>query len=127
MLRCFIADCKTAGHTVTTFLDPRLAIFNPPNKADKIISIASQKELYKKFAEISSLVDGVYVIAPESGQILENIVKTAEKAGGTSFNFKSETIKRVSNKMTTYETLKNHGLQVPESILVNINENFNNV
>ncbi|MEJ2243527.1 MAG: ATP-grasp domain-containing protein [Candidatus Bathyarchaeota archaeon] len=127
MLRCFIADCKTAGHTVTTFLDPRLAIFNPPNKADKIISIASQKELYKKFAEISSLVDGVYIIAPESGQILENIVKTAEKDGGSSFNCKSETIKRVSNKMTTYETLKNHGLQVPESILVNINENFNNV
>ncbi len=127
MLQCFIADCKSAGHTVTTFLDPRLAVFNPPNKADKTILIASQKEFYKKIAEISSLVDGVYVIAPESGQILENIVKTVEKTGGTSLNCKSETIKRVSNKMTTYETLKKLGFITPESILVNRNEKVNNI
>ncbi|MCW4022025.1 MAG: ATP-grasp domain-containing protein [archaeon] len=125
MLRCIISDCKTAGHTVTTFLDQRLTTFNPPNKADKIIHISSRDGFYKKLSEISSIFDGVYVIAPESGKILENLVKTVEKSGGISLNCNSESIKRVSNKMTTYETLKKHGLQVPETILVKNDEKVN--
>ncbi|WNZ29627.1 MAG: ATP-grasp domain-containing protein [Candidatus Bathyarchaeota archaeon] len=119
MLRSLISDCKAAGHNVTIFLDSRLAAFNLPNKADKIISLSSREEFYKKTRELSSSVDGVYVIAPESDQVLETIVKTVEEAGGTSLNCSSEAIKRVSNKKTTYETLKNCGLQVPETIVVN--------
>lgn len=119
MLRSLISDCKAAGHNVTIFLDSRLAAFNLPNKADKIISLSSREDFYKKARELSSSVDGVYVIAPESDQVLETIVKTVEEAGGTSLNCSSEAIKRVSNKMTTYETLKNCGLQVPETIVVN--------
>ena len=76
MLRCLISDCKTAGHTVTTFLDQRLTSFNPPTKADKIIPISSRDDFYRKLSEISGLFDAVYVVAPESGRILENAVKT---------------------------------------------------
>jgi predicted ATP-grasp superfamily ATP-dependent carboligase len=125
MLRCLISDCKKAGHTVTTFLDQRLISFNPPNKADKIIPISSRDGFYRTLSEISGLFDAVYVVAPESGRILENAVKTVEKTGGTSLNCKSEAIKRVSNKMTTFETLKIHGLKVPETFLVKIDEKPN--
>lgn len=122
MLRSLIADSKAAEHNVTTFLDKRLTAINPPNKADKIIAIATQNEFYKKLIKISKLVDGVYVIAPESDQLLENIVKTLEKSGRTSLNCASEAIKRVSNKMSTYEILKNNAIPVPETILLNNTE-----
>ncbi len=127
MLRYLISDCKTAGHNITTFLDTRLTAFHPPNKADKIIHISSRDEFFKKLTELSSLVDGVYVIAPESGQVLENLVKTVKNAGGMSLNCEAEAIKRVSNKMTTYEELKKHGFKVPETVLVDVNENPNNI
>jgi len=127
MLRCVISDCKTAGHKVTTFLDTRLTDFNPPNKADDIIPISTRDEFYKKITEFSSLVEGVYVIAPESGQVLENIVEMVENSGGTSLNCKVNAIKHVSNKMSTYETLKKHEIQVPKTSLVDTDEKLNRI
>ena len=127
MLRTLISDCKGAGHNVTTFLDTRLTAFNPPNKADKIIGVSSLDSFNKKLTEVSSRVDAVYVIAPESGQVLEKIVETVEKSGGTSLNCKVEAIKRVSNKITTHERLKKLGVQVPETVLLDIKEKTNNI
>lgn len=122
MLRSLISDCKAAGHNVTTFLDSRLREFSPPNQADKIVSVASPAELSMKLKEYSGVADGVYVIAPESGQVLENLVRDIEDFGGTSLNCSVDAIRRVSNKMKANETLKKMGLKVPETVLLGINE-----
>ncbi len=127
MLRSVISDCKAAGHNVTTLMDSRLKEFNPPNEADKIVPVSASHELYSKLKEISSLVDAVYVIAPESGQVLEKLVETVESSGGTSLNCEIDAIKRVSNKMTTYEILKRMGLKVPETVLLDIHEKTENI
>ena len=127
MIRSLISDFKAAGHNVTTFLDSRLMMFNPPNEADKIVGVSSPNELYTRLSELSSLVDAVYVIAPESGQILEKLVETVAVSGRTSLNCEVEAIKRVSNKMTNYETLKKAGLKVPETVLLDINEKTENI
>ena len=122
MIRSLISDCKAAENKVTTLLDSRIKNFNPPNEADKIVSISSPKELYAKLKEFSSRVDAVYVIAPESGQVLTKLVETVEAYGGTSLNCDNDAIKCVSNKMTTHETLKKRGLKVPETMLLDIHE-----
>ncbi|UCC58891.1 MAG: ATP-grasp domain-containing protein [Candidatus Bathyarchaeum sp.] len=124
MLRSLIADFKAACHQVTTLLDSRLAGFNPPIEADKIVSVSSPEELDEKLRKISGAVDAVYVIAPESGQVLEKLV---ESSGGTSLNCQVEAIKRVSNKMTTYETLERIGVKVPETVLLDIHEKTGNI
>ncbi len=127
MLRSLISDCKTAGHNVTTLLDSRLKEFNPPNQADKIISVVSPAELSAKLKEYSKVTDGVYVIAPESGQVLENLVQSIEDSGGTSLNCSVDAIKRVSNKMTAHEVLEKGRLKVPETILLDTHEKIDNI
>jgi len=127
MLRSLISDCKAAGHNVTTLLDSRLKAFNPPNEADQIVSVSASSELYTKLKELSSRVNAVYVIAPESDQVLEKLVEIVESSGGTSLNCKIDAIQRASNKITTYETLKKKGITVPETFLLDIHEKTENI
>jgi len=127
MLRSLISDCKAAGHNVTTLLDSRIKEFNPPNEADQIISVSSSNELYAKLKELASVVDAVYVIAPESGQVLEKLVEIIEVSGGTSLNCEVDAIKQVSNKRTAYEELERMGLKVPETVLLDIHEKTENI
>ena len=127
MLRSLISDSKAAGHNVTTFMDSRLKKFNPPNEADTIVSVSSPDELSAKLTELSGAADAVYVIAPESGQVLEKLVESIEVSGGTSLNCEVDAIKRVSNKMTAYETLESVGLKAPETDLLGIHEKTGNI
>jgi len=127
MMRGLISDCKAAGHRVTTFLDSRLMPFSPANEADKIVNVSSPYDLYKKLKEFSSLVDAVYVIAPESGQVLEKLLETIEASGGTSLNCEIATIKHFSNKIRAHETFEKIGLKVPETILPDIQQKVGNI
>jgi len=127
MLQSLISDYKAAGHNVTTLMDSRLKAFNPPNQADQIVSVSTSSELHTKLKELSSLADAVYVIAPESNQVLKKLVEIVESSGGTSLNCKIDAIKRVSNKMTTYETLKKKGITAPETFLLDIHEKTENI
>jgi predicted ATP-grasp superfamily ATP-dependent carboligase len=122
MLRSLISDCKAARHNVTTLLDSRLEEYNPPNEADQTIFVSAPNELHTKLKEDASVADAAYVIAPESGQVLTKLVQSIEASGVTSLNCNVDAIKRVSNKMTVYETLKRMGLKVPETILLDIHE-----
>lgn len=127
MLRSIISDFKAAGHQVTTLFDSRLISFNPNIKADKIVSISSSEELDEKFRKLSVAADAVYVIAPESGQVLEKLVENIESSGGTYLNCQIDAIKRVSNKMTTYEALERRGVKVPETLMLNTHEKTGNI
>jgi len=127
MLRSLISDCKAAGHNITTLLDSRLKEFNPPNEADQIISVFAPNELHTKLKELTSVADAVYVIAPESGQVLEKLVENIETSGGTSLNCEIDAIKQVSNKMTACKTLERMGLKVPETVLLDIHEKTDNI
>jgi predicted ATP-grasp superfamily ATP-dependent carboligase len=127
MLRCLISDCKTAGHNVTTLMDSRLIAFDAPIEAENIVPVHSQDEVYEKLKDVSGLVDGVYVIAPESGQVLEKLIKTVEDSGGNSLNCESVSVELVSNKMEAYQIFKKNGLRVPETVLIGANEKVENV
>lgn len=127
MARTLVSDCKMAGHKVTTLMDSRLKALNPPNKANKIISVSSSQEFYLKLKEISDQFDAVYVIAPESGQRLEKLVEYIEDSEGSSLNCRSDVIRYVSNKMKVYETLKKLGLKTPETVLLDTDETIKNI
>ena len=127
MLRTLTSEFKAAGHNVTTLMDSRLTAFNPPNEADKIVHVSSTYEVDKKLKELSSWVDAVYVIAPESGQVLQKLLETIEASGGTTLNYEIGAIKWVSNKMTAQQTLEQSGLKVPETVLLDIHTKTENI
>jgi predicted ATP-grasp superfamily ATP-dependent carboligase len=127
MLRSLIADFKAAGHQVTTLLDSRLKGFKPPIGADNIISVSSSEKVNERLRKLSSVTDAFYLIAPETGQVLEKLVENVGSYGGIPLNCEIEAIRWVSNKMKTYETLEKRGLKVPETVLLGVHEKIQTI
>ncbi|MGD8506798.1 MAG: ATP-grasp domain-containing protein [Candidatus Bathyarchaeota archaeon] len=127
MLRSLILDLKAAGHNITTLLDSRLEAFNPPIKVDKVVSISSSNELSDNLEKFSKAVDAVYVIAPESGQTLQKLVELVETSGGLSLNSQTEAIKKTSNKMIAFQILKKRGMVIPETVMIDLDENVEGI
>jgi predicted ATP-grasp superfamily ATP-dependent carboligase len=118
MLRTVISDFKAAGHSVTTVLDSRLAVLNPPIKADCTVPVSSSREAEVALQRISESADAAYLIAPESNQALQSLVASIEKAGVLSLNCRAGAIGKVSDKVALYEHVKKLGLPTPESVVV---------
>jgi predicted ATP-grasp superfamily ATP-dependent carboligase len=127
MLKALISDFKAAGHNVTTFLDSRLRSFNPPLGADNIIPSTSYEGLDEALEEASRSVDGVYIIAPESGRVLQKLVESVEASGGISLNCRVNAIEKASNKMAVHGMLKEAGLNVPETLIVDLCEDVKQI
>ena len=127
MLKTLISDCKALGFDITTLLDSRIKALKPPIFADEIISIESNLEMYEKLISSSKLVDAVYVIAPESDQILERLLLSIINSGGKSLNCDINAIRKVSNKMKISILLKKVGLKSPETVIFNIDEKINKI
>lgn len=127
MLRCIISDLKRAGHEVTTIIDSRIAAFNPPLEADRIIAVSSIIRLEETLLEELRLSDAAYIIAPESSGILERLVRKAESTGKLTLNCKAEAIKVASDKTSVYKKLKGVGLMLPETITFRVDEDIRRV
>jgi hypothetical protein len=120
MLRTLISDFKAAGHSVTTVLDSRLAVLNPPIEADCIMPVSSSREAEAAIQKISESADAdaAYIIAPESNQVLQSLVASIERAGVPSLNCRASAIGRVSDKSVLHECVKKMGLPTPATIIV---------
>ena len=98
MLRNIISDFKASGHNVTTLLDSRLMEFNPPNKADRIISISSIRQFDTKIRDLSNSVEAVYFIGPETNNVLKRLVECTLTSDAKSLNSEIDGIEVGSNK-----------------------------
>jgi len=118
MLRTLISDFKAAGHSVTTVLDSRLAALNPPIEADCIVPASSSRETEAAIQKVSESADAVYVIAPESNQVLQSLVARLEQAGVPSLNCRASAIGKVSDKANLLERVKKLGLPTPATMVI---------
>lgn len=118
MLRTFTADLKAAGHQVTVLLDGRIARFNPPLEA-QWITVSSFKEAKQIISSKCQNVDASYIIAPETGGILQSLVQIVESKCAISLNCKSSAIQDASDKAQLYKVLIENGLPTPKTILFN--------
>ncbi|MGQ9719147.1 MAG: ATP-grasp domain-containing protein [Nitrososphaerales archaeon] len=127
MLRSVLSDFKDAGYKTSTLLDSRLAMFQPPLKADDIFLVDSLEELKIRFIDLLEDSDASLLIAPESGGILARFLSLNRELGIDSLNCTIDSIETVSNKSNLYKKLEEKGLPMPETELVKVKEGFEKV
>ena len=116
MLRCLAQDFKAAGHEVTVLLDERISKMKPPIAAKCIVPVFQAQEVEKSLVNAAKINDAVYVIAPETGLILQSLVALVEKTAKMSLNCEANAIGKISDKTVLHKTLRNNGLCTPETI-----------
>jgi predicted ATP-grasp superfamily ATP-dependent carboligase len=121
MLRSITSDFKAAGHEVTVLLDDRVSKLNPPIAVDFTVPILQAEEPPKFIGDIARINDAVYIVAPETGQILQNLVQVTEAAGRASLNCSSEAIARLSDKTRLYEHLTKIDVPTPTTLTIDFN------
>ena len=117
MLRTVASDFKTAGHEVTILLDDRISKLNPPINADCTVPIIYPEETTRFLTSLASINDASYIIAPETGQILESYVALMEKTGKISLNSQSNAIKQVANKINLQKILQKNHVNTPDNLV----------
>jgi predicted ATP-grasp superfamily ATP-dependent carboligase len=117
MLRSFVSDLKDAGHEVTIFLDQRLSKLNPPIDTDYAIPIFRSSEPKQFLNNIARINDAICIIAPETGQTLQQLVTVAEQTGKISLNCESNAIAQAADKTTLYKSLEKLELAPKTKIL----------
>jgi len=115
MLRGLTEEFKTAGHEVTVLLDARIAAFNPPLKADRIVQIDTSGEADAAMDQAAESADAAYVIAPEPSHVLRSIVECIESTGTLSLNCQSAGIEQAAEKANLEERVNQLGLRFPKT------------
>jgi tyramine---L-glutamate ligase len=124
MLRTVASDFKAAGHEVTIMLDDRISKLNPPINADCTVPVIYPEETTRFLTSLASINDASYIIAPETGQILESYVELMEKTGKISLNSQSSAIKQVANKANFQKILQKNQVNTPNSLVFSTDENL---
>lgn len=124
MLRSITADFKAAGHEVTILLDARISKFNSPIDADCIVPIFFADEPEKIILHNSNETEAIFIIAPESGQTLQHLIKAIERTGKILLNCTTEGIAAVSDKAKLTAYLQSHGYIVPKTIILDLTDDL---
>jgi tyramine---L-glutamate ligase len=117
MLRRLVQDFKAAGNEVTVLLDERIAKMKPPLAAKCTVPVFQAQEVEKSLVNAAKTNDAVYVIAPETGQILQSLVTLVGKTSKVSLNCEAGAIGNVADKTVLYETLRKNDLSTPETVI----------
>ena len=121
MLRSVVFDFKAAGHEVTVLLDERLSRLNPPIVADCTIPVFCSKDPKDFLRKIAKINDAIYIVAPETRQILKSMVELAEQTGMISLNCEPSAIRKVADKRKLHEMLQKLGAK-PKTIILKISD-----
>jgi predicted ATP-grasp superfamily ATP-dependent carboligase len=127
MLRTLISDFKAAGHNVSTTLDSRISRLNPPIRADCVVPVFSSQETQIKLCKLSEQADAVYVIAPETGGVLQSLVTLVKQTGATSLNCSADIVEKVSDKAGFYEYMRKLEVPLPKMIIFNIADDLKEI
>ncbi|MGA3110622.1 MAG: ATP-grasp domain-containing protein [Candidatus Bathyarchaeia archaeon] len=124
MLSCLAQDFKAAGHEVTVLLDDRISKMKLPIAAKCIVPVFQAQEAEKSLADAAKINDAIYVIAPETGLILQSLVALVEKTAKMSLNCEANAIGKISDKTVLHKTLRNNGLCTPETISFGVKDDL---
>jgi predicted ATP-grasp superfamily ATP-dependent carboligase len=118
MLRCVTADLAAAGHHITVLLDERITKVDSTIDAYLTYSVSTTDEPQKLIHDSAESNDAILIIAPETDQTLQKIVKKVEETGKISLNCTSEAIAAISGKEALNSWLAKNGYATPKTLLL---------
>ncbi len=101
------ADLAALGHRVVVTADPRFPAPPPP----AVVKLALAPPSGRRLAALASGVDAVWLIAPETGRILERLAARLGRAGAPLFGSTAGAVRAVADKRRLAARL--HRLRVP--------------
>jgi len=115
MLNSIITDFKSLDFEVFTSLDFRIFNLSRFLLADSVIEINNNEDYLKKFKNTLEECNYVFIIAPESSNILYNLTKFVEKFDKILLSTNLEGILRGSSKLDTYHFFKSNNIVTPKT------------
>ncbi len=120
MLSSILADFNKTEHKIISTLDYRIKTYNPPINADIIIEISHKDNFNVKFNKIlSNSIDAVFLIAPETDNILYNLAKIVEHKKILLLGPSASSIKITTDKYQTIKRIENIA-EIPKTELMSI-------
>lgn len=115
MLIYIIKDLMELGHNISTVLNNKLLTFFHFNWWKNIDIIKTEKILINELKRLADKFDAIYIIAPETDDMLYNLVSYFE---GKHMNSSPLAIKQISDKGKLAEEMLKKGVKVPKTIIL---------
>lgn len=115
MLRYIVEDFREAGFEVYTTLDHRIAKIVPPLRAHQVKVVSSWDLDF--FRDLLGDVDAVFLIAPETDNVLYSLASEVVKAGAKLFGPLPSAIELTTDKSKLLDVAEKLGLKVPRHSL----------
>jgi len=118
MLRSIILDFKSLNFEISTMLDYR--IFNLSNflPVDEFSITSNKDNFFKKFKTHVKECKYIFIIAPESSNILYNLTKIAKKSNNILLSTNLEGIRLGMSKLKTSYFFKDNNALSPKTYLI---------
>lgn len=117
MAEALASDLQAAGHKVTVLVGGESAPAPSCLDAGGVNHVETSTDPKRVLGREAALHDATYVIAPESGGMLAELVGMVEELCGpeASLNHSSSTVRRASDKLLIHERLRSRGMAVPRT------------
>lgn len=110
MLTSLVADLSQLhGVDVVTTRDARL---DRPDLQAEVHYLNRTEDFWQHFRALATGVDAVWVIAPETGGILVDLIHCLDELGVTTLNCTSHAVRIATSKLATYHCLRESGIDV---------------
>ncbi|MHA2005946.1 MAG: ATP-grasp domain-containing protein [Promethearchaeota archaeon] len=118
MLRSVIMDFKSLGMEICTTLDYRISHLSNLLQVNKLIVINDRDGFLKIFNEMVKVCKYVFIIAPESANILYNLSNIVIKHNRILLSINLEGIKIGTSKLATYKLFRINKTNTPRTYLI---------
>jgi len=124
MLKSIITDFKRLDFEISTILDYRIFFLSKYLQADIIKTIDSKENFLRKYKTLVKNSKYVFIIAPESSNILYNLSKIVRNHKKILLSTNLEGIKIGTSKINTYSFFKVNNLITPKTYLIPYKKNY---
>ncbi|MFX1374544.1 MAG: ATP-grasp domain-containing protein [Promethearchaeota archaeon] len=123
MLKSIIEDFKSIGFEITTLLDYRIYQLSGLLLIDNFRVIQREDNYLKQFKILVKNCEYVFVIAPESTNILYQLTNIVTKYNKILLSTSLEGIKIGTSKIQTYEFFQKNKVKTPKTYLIPLKRN----